>query len=187
MEEITKSVIEKVSSYNIFNNFFPGIIFCYIVEKTTRFSLATGEIWENLFLYYFIGMIISRFGSIFVEKLLKAMKVKNKKTNERESFLKFAPYSDYIEASENSSFIPILNEANNTYRTIIAILIVVMGVKVYDWLLYDWVISIGDIGNNIVFLVVCLLVIILFVYSYKKQTDYVRGRVEKYINSKQKK
>ena len=28
MEEILKSISEKISSYNIFNNLFPGIIFC---------------------------------------------------------------------------------------------------------------------------------------------------------------
>ena len=29
MEEILKSISEKISSYNIFNNLFPGIIFLF--------------------------------------------------------------------------------------------------------------------------------------------------------------
>ena len=185
MEDIIKNLFVKISSYDIFNNLFPGIIFCSIVEKTTRISLQTGEIWEKLFLCYFIGMIISRIGSIFIEKFLKSIKIKNKKTKEKEAFLNFAPYSDYIEASENNSFIKILNETNNTYRTIIAMLIAVIGVKVYDWFLYDCINNFGVTGNNIVFIVACLLIIILFVISYKKQTDYIRERVEKYVKSKQ--
>lgn len=31
MEEMVKKLLEKISSYNIFNNFIPGIAFCYLV------------------------------------------------------------------------------------------------------------------------------------------------------------
>lgn len=187
MEEVIKSTVEKISSYDIFNNFFPGLIFCYIVEKFTRFSFNDGEIWERLFIYYFVGMIISRIGSIFVEKFLKSIKIKNKKSKTKEPFLMFAPYDDYIEASEKCSFINILNETNNIYRTVIAVFISAIGVKLYDWLIYDIIVHYGTYGNNLAFIFICLLLIILFVYSYKKQTDYIKRRVEKYIGSKQKK
>ena len=70
MEEIIKNLVEKISSYNIWNNLFPGIVFCSIVERTTRIILSTGEIWKDLFIYYFAGMIISRIGSNFIEKIL---------------------------------------------------------------------------------------------------------------------
>lgn len=187
MEDIVKNVIDKVSSYNIFNNFFPGIIFCYIVENFTRFSFGNGEVWEKLFLYYFIGTIISRMGSIIVEKLLKSIKVKNKKSKIKEPFLKFALYSDYVEASENDAFIKTLNETNNMYRTIIAVLIAITGVKLYEWLLCDFINRWGRLGHDIMFISVCILIIVLFIHSYRKQTAYIKSRVEKYIDSKQKK
>ena len=185
MEDIIKNLVEKISSYDILNNLFPGVIFCSIVERTTRITFSTGEIWEDLFLYYFAGMIISRIGSIFIEKILKSITVRNKKTKEKDKFLKFAPYGDYIEASEANSFIKVLNETNNTYRTIIAMLVVVMGAKLYDWLLYDLIDDLGVAGSNSDFLIACLLITMLFIHSYKKQTDYIRGRVEKYVKSKQ--
>lgn len=184
MENIVKNMIEKISSYDILNNLLPGIIFCSIVERTTRIQIFAGEIWEKIFLYYFAGMIISRIGSIFIKKILKSIKVCNKKTKEKEEFLKFAPYGDYIEASEANPFIKVLNETNNIYRTIIAMMVVVMGAKIYDWLIYDLIDNFGIAGNNLIFLITCLAVIILFIYSYKKQTDYIRGRVEKYVESK---
>ena len=71
------------------------------------------------------------------------------------------------------------------YRTIIAMLVVVMGAKLYDWLLYDLIDDLGVAGSNSVFLIACLLITMLFIHSYKKQTDYIRGRVEKYVKSKQ--
>ena len=86
MEDIIKNLVEKISSYDILNNLFPGVIFCSIVERTTRITFSTGEIWEDLFLYYFAGMIISRIGSIFIEKILKSIKVRNKKTKEKINF-----------------------------------------------------------------------------------------------------
>ena len=38
MESLTNNVIEKLSSYKIFNNLFPGIIFCAITGKITRIN-----------------------------------------------------------------------------------------------------------------------------------------------------
>lgn len=184
MEEIGKNLIEKISSYDILNNLLPGILFCSIVKNTTRILFFTGEIWEKLFIYYFVGMIINRIGSIYIEKILISIKTRNKNTKAKEKFIKFAPYSDYIEASENMSFIKILNETNNTYRTIIALFVAVICTKLYDWFLYDMINNFGVVGSNIVFLIICLLIIMLFIRSYKKQTDYIRKRVEKYVKSK---
>ena len=69
MEDIIKNLVEKISSYDILNNLFPGVIFCSIVERTTRITFSTGEIWEDLFLYYFAGMIISRIGSCIFRRI----------------------------------------------------------------------------------------------------------------------
>lgn len=185
MEDIIKNWSEKISSYDILNNLFPGVIFCIIVEKATRISVSTGELWKDLFLYYFVGMILSRIGSIFDERILKSIKVTNKETKGKENFLQFAPYSDYIEASEANSIIKVLSETNNIYRTIIVILIAVMGARLYDCVLYDWISGCESLVRNLIFIIVCLLLISLFLHSYKKQTDYIRERVEKYVKSKQ--
>ena len=93
-------------------------------------------------------MVISRIGSIVVERLLKLLQVKNKATKEKEPYLKFTPYKDYIEAEQNDSLVKILNETNNTYRTIIAVFIVAVCVKIYDWLLFDFVESFIDITKQ---------------------------------------
>ena len=41
MEDIIKNLVEKISSYDILNNLFPGVIFCSIVERTTRITFST--------------------------------------------------------------------------------------------------------------------------------------------------
>ena len=76
MEDIVKSISSKISSYNIFNNLLPGIIFCVTITKLTRFSMVVDGILEQLFIWYFFGIVISRIGSVFVEWLLKKIKIK---------------------------------------------------------------------------------------------------------------
>lgn len=183
--DIGNKFFEKISSYDIFNNFFPGLIFCCILEKTTRFSLCADEIWEAIFLYYFVGMIISCMGSFLVEEPLKRIKIKDKKTGEEKPFLYFASYDDYVQASEKDYMIQILSEKNNIYRTMTAMLLLLVCVKIYDLFFYDFVSSCAVI-NNALFIVLLVLVAALFVFSYRKQTNYVRKRVEKVIDSSEK-
>lgn len=180
MEEIGKSMLEKVSSYNILNNFLPGIIFCYMVKFFTGYELDTGSNWENIFIYYFWGLIISRVGSIVIESLLLKITIKNKRSRLKEKYIKRAPYEEYSRVSEKQSFIKILNETNNVYRTMISVFMCVLVIKLYEVIstyIYKFV---GEIGliEDILFLLGGML---LFIMSYKKQTDYIRERIQEYI------
>lgn len=188
MEDICKSIVDKISSYDVFNNFFPGIIFCYLVEYITRFSFVTGlELWEKLFVYYFWGMVIGRFGSVVIEKVLtEKIKVRNKTTHQKESFLIFAPYDKYAEAAEKKPFIEKLSEKNNTYRTLTAVCALVILVKLYDSFLYERIHKLGVETDSLILLFVLVLLFVLFVGSYRKQTNYIRKRVEKYFIDKEK-
>ena len=182
MEELVKCAIGKISTYHILNYFFPGIIFCWLIDKVTRISISTGVIWKDVFIYYFVGMTISRICSVYIEAALRSIKISNKTTQEKQSFLNFAPYADYITASKKDDFIKTLNEINNTYRTLISVFVVATGVKIYDLFFYDMIQGFGDIGNSLSLLIVFLLIIILFVNSYRKQTDYIKKRVEKALS-----
>lgn len=182
MEELVKGVLDKISSYNIFNNLFPGIVFCYVVDQTTRFTLIR-EGWENLIIYYFVGIVISRIGSLVVEKWLKTLKIRNRETKMKEAYLKFAPYEQYLEASKNDPLIATLNETNNVYRTIISAFALIIVVKIYDWLFYDYVEQLGATAKNLLCIASMFFIIFIFIHSYKKQTEYIRKRVETYSNS----
>ncbi len=186
MEDVFKCAVEKISSYHILNYFFPGIIFCWLIDTTTRLSVSTGEIWKDIFIYYFWGMTISRIGSICIKAMLQLIKISNKNAQKKEPFLNFAPYTDYIAASKNDDFIKTLNEVNNTYRTLLSVFVVATGAKIYDSFFYDKVQEFGDIGNDLSLLIVFLLMIILFAYSYRKQTNFIRKRIEKALSNREK-
>ena len=66
-----KELLDKLSSYNLFNYLFPGILFVTIAKETTSLDLLQENIITGVFLYYFIGLVISRVGSLLIEPLLK--------------------------------------------------------------------------------------------------------------------
>ena len=157
-----KDILDKLSSYNIFNYLFPGVLFVIIAKATTDYNLILEDNIQGAFLYYFIGMIISRFGSIVIEPLLKKVK-----------FLKFRDYKDYIYASKQDDKVELLSEVNNTYRTLNSMLFLLLSLKLYNYLSIKF-----QIDNSFTLMTLTVLISILFLYSYRKQTNYITKRID---------
>ncbi|HBB9226628.1 TPA: phosphohistidine phosphatase, partial [Escherichia coli] len=106
---------EKISSYNIFNNLFPGALFIYLLERMTNIVLSGDDLIKNVVLYYFVGLVIGRIGSIVLEPFLKLSRL-----------IKFAPYKDYVSACGVDGKIETLQEIANMYRTIFSMSIILL-------------------------------------------------------------
>ena len=158
-----KDLLDKLSSYNIFNYLLPGTIFAGLGERLTSYSLVQDNILVGLFFYYFIGLIISRIGSLTVETFLKWIK-----------FVQFADYKDYTKAAELDPKVELFSEQNNMYRTLCSLPIMLAFLKVYDELISGNLPG-GAHTNDAIFLIGILA---LFLFSYKKQTKYVVKRVK---------
>ena len=117
-----KEFIENIGSYNLFNFLLPGVIFSVIMEETNTFNYLPENIIALVFVCYFIGMVISIFGSQIVEPFLKKIK-----------FIKFKDYSSFVVASRKDSKLDKFSEQNNSYRTLIAMIIMIMLAKFYRW------------------------------------------------------
>jgi hypothetical protein len=154
-----KELLDKLSSYNLFNYLLPGTVFVAAARRISAHTFKDENVVVELFLYYFIGMVISRFGSLTIEPALKNVK-----------FIKFAPYKDFIRASAKDAKIEVLSEQNNTYRTLCAVFLSLGLLKLYD------VAVVWKPRTSRTAVIVGLFV--LFVFAYRKQTDYVRKRVE---------
>jgi len=154
-------VIDKISSYNIFNNLFPGILFAVLGESFTSYSFMTGNILVGLFLYYFYGLVISRIGSMGIEKLLR-----------RTGFVTFAPYDEYLSASKIDHKIDQLSTENNMYRTMISTFSCLIALIIFESIEQKF-----DVPHELLFLIGAGLLLVLFAYSYRKQTNYIKDRV----------
>ena len=157
-----KELLSKLSSYNLFNYLLPGVIFVATASKFTRYSFIQEDIVIGLFLYYFIGLVISRFGSVVIEPILRGV-----------SFLKFADYNDFIVASKKDEKIEVLSEANNTYRTLCSLFVLLLLLKVYERM-EDRFVFLKDYGA----MVVVALLLVMFLFAYRKQTLYIVKRIK---------
>ena len=157
-----KEFLDKISSYNLFNYFLPGVIFVIILDNFTVYSFTQNNLVIDAFVYYFIGLVISRFGSLIVEPLLQKI-----------SFLNFADYREFITASKKDPKIDLLSESNNMYRTFSSMLILLIMLKLYELIELNF----QMLKNWNPYLLVGLL-LILFLYSYKKQTEYITKRTK---------
>ena len=171
MESSFEKMIEKISSYNIFNFILPGAVFAYVSKELLYKNFLTNSWIENIIVCYFIGMILSRIGSLIIEPFLKKCR------------LKYAPYSDYIEASENDSKIPMLLETNNMYRTFIATFISLIIYKGYLYL-EQFFAKKNTMFNEISIFVILIVFTAIFIASFVKQTGFIRKRVESYKKRK---
>lgn len=155
---------EKIGAYRVINYLLPGAVFCYAFEVIIDQKIIRENIIESIFLYYFIGLVLSRIGSLVVEPKLKKCK-----------FIKFEGYRDYIFASEKDNMIKILSEENNSYRTFLTggILLLILKVCciVIDCLKIKICVSLLQ-------MIIIVLLIMLFLFSYKKQTNKIADRVK---------
>ena len=157
-----KDILDKLTSYNIFNYLFPGVLFVIIAKGTTDYNFIQENNLLGAFLYYFIGMTISRFGSVIIEPLFKKIK-----------FLKFRDYKDFVNASKKDSKIELLSEVNNTYRTLNAMTFSLLLLKFYNFLDNKF-----QLGNSVSLLILTLIITALYVFAYRKQTNYITKRID---------
>ena len=175
MEVVLKQIVDKISSYNIFNNLYPGILLCYLLKVIFGINVLSDNWLENLILFYFVGMVISRIGSLIIEPIMKKIRIKKK------PLLEFSSYSDYERASNEVPLVATLSETNNTYRTLLSCFICTLILKICV------VVNQACVEKSFTFFqdnkdwIILILLIILFASSYVKQTSYVRKRVESII------
>ena len=158
-----KEIIDRLFGYNIFNYLLPGTLFVYLSKQFTSYSFIQENLLIGLFLYYFIGLVISRIGSLTLEQLLRKIE-----------FIHFKPRKDFLKASKLDPKVNILSEQNNMYRTLCSLPIALAIFKFYDETIKDILPWSADVSNYI-----CILgLFVLFLLSYRKQTGYVVESIE---------
>ena len=157
-----KDLLDKLSSYNIFNNLLPGIVFVAFAEMFLRRSFVQENLVVGVFLYYFIGLVIGRIGSLVFEPLLKMV-----------SFLKFSNYNDFVSASKTDAKLEVLSEVNNMYRTFVALFATLLIARLYEAV--EIVLPVLKQASPFIAIVA---ITVLFLISYRKQTSYITKRVE---------
>ena len=151
-----EKLIDKLTSYNLFTNLLPGVMYCLLSDKLLNTSLIQPDIVIGVFFYYFCGMAISRVSSVIVEPLLKATK-----------FVTFSKYEHYLNAISK----------DNTYRSIVALFACIL-------LTGAWTAAVAKFPefeaiSGYAFVAIALL---LFLLAYRKQNNYIKSRIDAQLN-----
>ena len=155
-------LLDKLSSYNIFNNLLPGTLFAVIGDVFTSYLFIQKDILVAVFAYYFMGLVISRIGSLMIEPTLKKV-----------GFLKFADYSKFVVASKTDKKLDVLSETNNMCRTLCALFVVLFALVAFDRIGVLW--SPLQIAGPYIG---ALGLLVMFLFAYQKQTNYIVKRVD---------
>jgi len=164
------SVFEKLGSYQLLTNLLPGAFFGLAIKYFLNMNLPSENIGEVIVVYYFIGLFIGRIGSLVVEPVLKKL-----------HFVKFTDYDNFTNAEKVDSKIDTLSEMNNFLRALLTCVLLLPVMKMGQELSLYWL---WFEANWIWIVIVILFVLLLF--SYSKQSTYIRKRAEM-IRSKQNK
>ena len=153
-------LLQKLSTYNIFNYLFPGVVFVILLNRYTEINLVVDDVILGMFLYYFFGLVLSRIGSILIEPALRSTKI-----------VEFSDYARFVRASKLDDKIELLSEVNNMHRTIIAMLVVLLAISICN-------------GSVTCLLTTGLLgIVILFILSYRKQTSFITKRIDEALRN----
>ena len=161
--EALQQLIDNIYQYSFLTNILPGAVLMITLKYFVGYDFIIDDNWFLTgVMFYFAGMVCNRFSSLLIKPLLEALHI-----------VKPLPYKDYISGEKKDTKILTLNTDNNAYRAYIAVFCISLLAYLYKHLLsrinffidYQWPI-------------VIVLLILLFVFSYRKQTKYIKDRIE---------
>jgi hypothetical protein len=152
-----KNILDKLTSYNLFNYLFPGSVFLILLHESTNLIGYLEFDLTTVILVYFIGLILSRLGSLLIEKMVLSYK-SEKPINTKLLFKKF----------KGNIKLEIIHEAMNMYRTLASMSFCLAVVT-----LIDVVFNSGYNRDSIVWIVAEVSVSVLFICAFYKQRNKV--------------
>ncbi len=162
MADAIASLVEKISEYKLFNYLLPGSV--YLISS--RYVAGAVPFENNVMLFllaaYFVGMVLSRVGSLIIEPVLRWVR-----------FVRFCDYRDFVKAESVDPKLTSLSQENNTYRSMTSVFAVLLIEKVALALrpkFTQW--------DQVVGWALPISFLLLFVFSHRKQCRYIVRRVE---------
>ena len=164
--EALAAFLGRIRNYNLLNNLIPGAILCVLLKYLVGYDLMNVGTLELLVIFYFVGMVNGRIGSLVVEWFLKKV-----------HFVNFRDHKQFVAAEQKDKKIDYLSETNNMYRSMISVAFTALLVKLYHVgvdLHWNW--------GNVSEWVVLVAILILFSCAYRKQTKYIVSRIDYHIS-----
>ena len=158
-----KTILEKISSYNILTNIIPGAVLCVILRYLVGYDLFADHNWFIIGVtFYIVGIINNRFGSLVISPFLNVI-----------HFVKPCSYKEFIKAEKVDPKVTVLNTENNVFRSYISVFVLSLLAVLYRDLLSKWCFLSDNIN-----VVIIILLVFLFAFAYRKQTKMISQRAK---------
>lgn len=158
-----ESLLNLLVRFELFNNLFPGIIFVYFLKLYDYLpSTENLQLYESLFIAYFLGLVFNRIGSIFLEPFFQKIK-----------FFKISDYPNFLEGKKNDNRINTTILINNMYRSFIIVF------YFHFFLIFFKIFSNKNFYFYLKEIIVLLFLIYIFGFSYRKQTYFIKEKLKK--------
>lgn len=156
------SLIAKLSTYDLVNNVIVGTVIYYVGTHCLDIKILENlSMIGELSIVYFVGLVTSRIGSLLLEPICKFLKI-----------VVYAPPEQYYVAERKDKKISTIVEVNNMYRSFSAGFLIILLTK---FITNNWGAVIESLNKENI-LLWCL--VIGFILAFRKQTAYVKSRVE---------
>lgn len=170
MTEIIKSILERVTRYEWFAIFLPGVFCVLIGESFGMPKIQVSGGWSLLFAAAFWGYVSYATGETIIEWGVK-------------KFCPFAPYSEYIEwSAADKGNASMLVSNLNMFRSLTGMVFILIMILLMESLSH----FVEDYGwwkkcANKRIMALAIYLSVIFVWSYVKQIKFIKGRIAKYI------
>lgn len=163
--DIISPLLERISRYNIFNYLIPGSALVLIFKYYIGYTIPTMELYEAMLLYYLVGLVNSRIGSLVLRPLLTRIKP-----------FQVKPYGEYLEAERKDPKIQDLMIDNNMYRSFVSVFLI-STIGYLCGLVNCSSISSCSVTPHLARLLGLLLLCVLFICAYRRQTRFIADRI----------
>lgn len=170
--EVLKILADKLSQYNFLTNILPGTVLCLLLKYLVGWDIIPSDYYQAGIIFYFAGMVSSRVGSIIIEPVLKKTK-----------FIRFAPYPNFVNAEKKDEKLIVLSQENNVFRSYMSVAFISLIVYAFKYI-HKLKVCTMNVDLKLILL---LALFLLFLFSYRKQTKFVKERAEQCDNNNENK
>lgn len=157
-----EKLFERISSYQILNFLYTGIVCWYGLIYLGFDEFQKQSITTTLIGSYFIGMTMSRIGSLVIEECFIKW-----------NWIEKTDHGKQVCAEKMDSKVELMLSLCNTYRTFAAIFLVFLLLSIITKFCCDL-----NLKHNITFILISLALTVLYSFSFVKQYKYVKKRVD---------
>ena len=159
------NIFSKITDYEFFDRLFPGFLVCFYYSSLSNDSFNIAEISTisaiaMIAIMYFVGLTVSRIGSLIIEPLAKKAKL-------------IQYHKGFYLAERNDPKIKVLLKDFNMYRNIAASAIISIVMTLIRAVSLPF-----DGGELAVRITVLALVFVVYFAAYAKQSVSINNRIK---------